>query len=447
MSTWNPNLQKFVQMSVVTAVVILAVFLFSLSLPGGAARAETIQPGPIFTVNNTADPGGAVCSVTSCSLRAAIAAANAGSLPGGYIIGFALTYPAEIVLDSELPVVTGTLTIVGPGPANLAISGAGQYRVFNVDSGATLALSGLTIRQGSNAEEGGGGIYNAGSLSINASTVSENLAGGGNGGGLLNAAGGEAVISATTFAENSGFHDGGISNSGTMTVTASLFISNTARVAGAINNAFDANLTVTSSTFSGNVAPISSGGALLNGGTLVVANSTFFNNGSPIGADIANGNTLHVTNSTFAGTQVPSLNSLANTGSGVTATLRNNILAAGEGIENCFSQEGAVLDADASNQATDDTCDDATPVTEAELLLGPLQDNGGSTPTMAPQAGSVAIDAGDDAVCVAAVGAPDFGAGGQDQRGVARPQGAQCDVGAVERLIYLLYFPLMAKDG
>jgi hypothetical protein len=54
--------------------------------------------------------------------------------------------------------------------------------------------------------------------------------------------------------------------------------------------------------------------------------------------------------------------------------------------------------------------------------LGTLQNNGGPTDTMLPAPGSPLIDAGDTAHCTA-----------QDQRGVPRPQGLGCDIGAVER--------------
>ena len=57
----------------------------------------------------------------------------------------------------------------------------------------------------------------------------------------------------------------------------------------------------------------------------------------------------------------------------------------------------------------------------ADPLLGPLQNNGGPTDTQALGAGSPAIDAGDPATCSAT-----------DQRGVARPQRARCDIGAFE---------------
>jgi hypothetical protein len=54
-------------------------------------------------------------------------------------------------------------------------------------------------------------------------------------------------------------------------------------------------------------------------------------------------------------------------------------------------------------------------------MVGPLAENGGPTLTHALLTGSPAIDAGDDAVCPAT-----------DQRGVSRPQGVACDIGAYE---------------
>lgn len=51
-----------------------------------------------------------------------------------------------------------------------------------------------------------------------------------------------------------------------------------------------------------------------------------------------------------------------------------------------------------------------------------LADNGGPTLTHALLGGSPAIDAADDAGCPAS-----------DRRGVARPQGASCDVGSYEQ--------------
>ena len=66
-------------------------------------------------------------------------------------------------------------------------------------------------------------------------------------------------------------------------------------------------------------------------------------------------------------------------------------------------------------------------------MLGSLASNGGPTQTMALGADSDAIGIGIDAIAAAPVGAPGYGAGGVDQRGVIRPQGAHSDIGAYER--------------
>ena len=58
-------------------------------------------------------------------------------------------------------------------------------------------------------------------------------------------------------------------------------------------------------------------------------------------------------------------------------------------------------------------------------MLGPLQDNGGPTQTRALLTGSPAIGAADDTACAGV-------AKSVDQRGVTRPQGTHCDIGAYE---------------
>jgi hypothetical protein len=60
-------------------------------------------------------------------------------------------------------------------------------------------------------------------------------------------------------------------------------------------------------------------------------------------------------------------------------------------------------------------------VTGVDPLLGNLQDNGGPTATHALLDGSPALEAANTSACSSA-----------DQRGAARPQGANCDVGAYE---------------
>ena len=79
-------------------------------------------------------------------------------------------------------------------------------------------------------------------------------------------------------------------------------------------------------------------------------------------------------------------------------------------------------------------------------MLRGLNYNGGQTLTIALLPGSAAIDTGNDSFCAAAVGAPDYGAGGTDQRGVPRPQGSHCDVGAFEYyLVQNFFLPLILR--
>jgi len=448
------------------AAVGIAISLAGGGSPAIAAPAAP-QPGPLYTVNDSADPGDPVCDENACSLRAAITAANADGAAS--LIVFDLSFPATITLASALPAVSGTLTIDGPGADNLAVSGDHLYRVLEVASGADLTLTNITIRDGHQELAGGGGIYNNrgtlsirgssildsfvnhggggignnhGALSVSDSLVANNLAGGGDGGGLFND-GGTVSISRTTFSGNDGFHDGGIANHGFIVVRDSYFTGNDARIAGAIDNAIDGAMTIDNSTFSDNTARFN-GGAIDNAGVLRVANSTFYNNGSPIGADIANhADAVQVTHSTFYNdSPLPSITSI--TGA---AILRNTILAARAGIANCSNNGPGPLTADSYNLATDATCDSATVKTLAELGLGPLQDNGGSTLTIALLPGSAAINGADDLVCSAPATAPNFGAGGLDQRGETRPQGAHCDTGGYElEFAETNYLPLVVKN-
>jgi hypothetical protein len=93
---------------------------------------------------------------------------------------------------------------------------------------------------------------------------------------------------------------------------------------------------------------------------------------------------------------------------------------ANNGLSSCYGFEYEGTFTGSNNLADDETCGPGFSVSSS-ILLGPLADNGGPTQTMALLPGSAAIDAGDDAVCPIT-----------DQRGVARPHGAHCDVGAYE---------------
>jgi len=194
-------------------------------------------------------------------------------------------------------------------------------------------------------------------------------------------------------------------------------------------------LHVTNSLFSGNRATWGwgHGGAIFNiTGTVTLINTTFYGNGAMFGGSIYNyQGVINVTNSSFSG-------NMAGAGSGIlsidgTATVNNSILAnySGSDDSNC-NYDSAIVGS--NNLANDESCGPGF-VNSPSILLGPLADNGGSTQTMALLPGSAAIDAGDDDACPIT-----------DQRGIVRPQGAHCDIGAYEAEIDTTTAPT-AKPG
>jgi hypothetical protein len=150
-------------------------------------------------------------------------------------------------------------------------------------------------------------------------------------------------------------------------------------------------------------------------GSASIEDSTIVYNGT--GGVAALGGTVVVIDSTITSNGVYGLGT-----SGSTTSIAGSILAANG--TNCA---GAVTD-DGYNLSTDNSCGFSPPsednVTGAQLSLGPLANNGGPTLTELPLAGSIAIDAvptSNSTLCT-----------GTDQRGIGRPQGAGCDIGAVE---------------
>jgi len=108
-----------------------------------------------------------------------------------------------------------------------------------------------------------------------------------------------------------------------------------------------------------------------------------------------------------------------------TALGRGNVLSPGCDVGSTITSFGYNVDTDGTCGLSDPT--DQT-VSAAALNLGPLQDNGGPTHTIVPGAGSPTIDALPTVDCVDVLGIPLT----TDQRGISRPQGGACDIGAVE---------------
>ena len=157
-----------------------------------------------------------------------------------------------------------------------------------------------------------------------------------------------------------------------------------------ISNGGDGGIAIVlNSTFTGNGE---AGGDIITGvqGRTTVANSTFTDIDGSHGGGISNiaESTMSVSNSTFY--SVPIINSAYES----TLTLRNTIVANSSTGSNCT---GDITDGGGNLSFPDSTC----PGINSDPMLGPLQNNGGPTETMAPGPGSPAIDAGDDAICAA----------------------------------------------
>ena len=158
-----------------------------------------------FTVRSLADSGGG-------TLREAITTADTGAATNSYVIN--IVTPGTITLESALPDLSRNITITGLGASNSTVqrdSFAPGFRIFTVDAGETVNISGLTIARGNAGNGSGGGLDNSGTLTVSNSVFSSNSAT--FGGGLANESGGTATVSGSSFTSNSaGFDGGGLGN-------------------------------------------------------------------------------------------------------------------------------------------------------------------------------------------------------------------------------------------
>jgi hypothetical protein len=370
-----------------------------------------------FTVNTNADTsvaGG--CTIDpACSLRDALAAASASADPEDVVLVPAGAYPVVSgQLDlNEVPTTEGEqVTIRGAGARSTVINANGTSRVIEI-GGDKVTIEGVTITGGRATELApgeelpgdGGGIlgYEVDQLILNAVNVTGNVASQ-NGGGIATppegAARTELTINNSTIANNK--VTGGLAEGlgGGVYVLGDLLLAN--------------------STVTGNSAESTVG--TVQGGGVVSA------------LDITDTEPTKVTivNSTIAGNSVGATGvggglATYNPTAGVATELlvRNTIVAGNTGPAGPSDCALVALPTSNNNISSDASCMFADPGSKQNVnpLLGLLANNGGETDTLALLEGSPAIDAGTN------VGCPPV-----DQRGVSRPQGAACDIGAFERV-------------
>nr|MBP7600754.1 right-handed parallel beta-helix repeat-containing protein [Thermoflexales bacterium] len=352
----------------------------------------------------------------------------------------------------------------GPGFGPASLSSTPDFRILMVAVGGKLTLDGLNVQNGNLPTGNGGGILNAGALTVTDSIVSGNAAA--YGGGILNQDGTLTVIHSAVVSNSASLDGAGINSVGTLVIISSTFSGNTAQGLGGgvivpggvvtvIDSAFAGNwafsefaggagmlavgsvVDIVDCVFSDNHTP-GAGGGLFLGGTVhaAVDNSTFANNAAGVGGGLWSGGTVTVTHSTLSGNSA-STSFPGGGGGGIAVTggvlaaggtlVAGNTSPRGPDISGALHSLGYNLIGDSTHAIiSGTTTGNLSDAAATPLNLGPLQDNGGPTLTMALGAGSVAIDAGDPAFAPP----PDF-----DQRGPGFPRivGGRIDIGAYEK--------------
>ena len=448
----------------------LVPLLATLTLFLPLARVARAEPASvIFSVNtrddvHAANPAGGVCETAPgngrCSLRAALEVTN--KLAAGVAVTINVPAGHYFLSLGELDLAPiaqpNSVTIQGSGAASTVLDARHSSTVLVITAtfaglgaeGWLATIDGLTIQngQGTGGPQagviGGGLVNNFGTVTLSNAIVRHNTVKGPamiDGGGITNH--GALTISNTTISGNSvtGISEsvtvtgGGVANGGPLTLSRATISGNSVNggvgvggvVGGGVSNR--APMTLTNATLSGNSLTTISGavssGALIAAGGLADIARFPINPLSPpvglsnvtIGANIVSG----VSATAMAGglaVQIPApgFNPL---------TLANSIVATNTGGDcaGALGDQGYNLDGDGSCGLT--TVNHDLPATDPRL--GPLQLNApGSIETMALLPDSAAIDAGGTLANVCPV---------TDERGVSRPQGSACDIGAYEVLV------------
>lgn len=360
----------------------------------------------------------------------------------------------------------GTITLVNcvVSDNDSSSSGGGIYAVGN------LTLDGTDVTGNSSAVKGGGIAVSGASsqLVISDSLIDENHVSSDNfvGGGIAYTSSGVVAITNTVISNNEAAGgagiglsgsgavyltdvtvDGNYTNglsfdyggggiylnfSGTVDILRGAIMNNQAEFGGGLN-IFAGTVTIGHSTLSGNSATLSYGGAIYNSGSVSVSTSTISGNSAGIGGGIYQFSGTATPSTTFSSSTIAGNDPTVLFTSTGTMTLLNSILAGTSG-DQC-GPSPAPFTSLGHNLSTDASCNlvAAGDLPSTEPTIGPLQDNGGTTLTHALLPGSPAVDAADGIYC-----------GSTDQRGVSRPIGPGCDIGAFEAPLWT-FLPLIVK--
>ena len=330
---------------------------------GRMSRIEELESRQMMTaatVNTLAD----VVDATDAykSLREAIAdsAVNSisfdPSLNGGRIV----------LTQGELSI-NRHMTISGPGADKLAIDAAGAGRAMSFWGASNISVSGLTIT-GGNSIGGGGGIYNAANLTLNAVDVSGNVTDTVGGGVALQSGSKLAVYSSLIHDNRAGLGGGGI---------------------GGQINAADA-VWVVGSTISNNVSPNGAGLSVISTHATPATASVLISR-STITQNIASNDVGGI------GGGVYNVNGATITSHGSIIAGNSAFVADNSDIYGAFNSGSThnVIGRPGNSGLTSTLGNRAgTNAVPLDPKLSPLDNHGGPTKTHVPLPGSPALDAG-----------------------------------------------------
>ncbi len=294
-------------------------------------------------------------------------------------------------------VVAKNLTLESAAGSTATIEPSTTGRVLLVEGATTVTVSNLMITNGGGSLPGAG-IYNAGTLALTDSTVTGNS------------------VAATVA------NGGGVENVGTLYVSSSTISD---------------NVTTPTSVFGS-----ANGAGIYDTGTLSLSNATVTGNDNDAfpgqttadeGAGLyvsASAGKVTVTNTTMtANASYNGIGGIADAGGNVNplegSIIYNNTNTATSKEQDCGGPRSGGYNVLGSSCLL--TLTNSTDVVGQDPTLGTLGGHGGPTQTMVPAAGSPAIELIPSTTCTTCLGASPT-----DQRGVIRPQGTNCDAGAVE---------------
>ncbi|MGZ3805632.1 MAG: choice-of-anchor Q domain-containing protein [Pseudobdellovibrionaceae bacterium] len=392
-----------------TTVVPTATYTITATSTQGALTATvSIETADGFLVNDLGDAddanaGDGNCATSSgtCTLRAALSEVNQSNTSAINIV-----LPQGTVLLSTPLTINKSVTLYGGCSTPTVLDGQGTTALFLVaQSNLQVSMRDLKFQNGNGSSTSSGAInggFNDG-LIFNGShlTFFNNRSTTGSTGGAVSWGGASSQFNCDDciFDSNQSSDQAGalLLSGQNNSINRSLFTNNSG-VTGAISDNSSQGSLIVNSTFFANRATLGSGAVWVNtaAANTYFVNATFVNNHTESGyaGALDGGGKIHLTNS----------------------ILLNNTGGIGDCDRATVSHGGNLSTASAThcelNQPTD---------LIGVAILGPLQNNGGYSSTLALLPGSPGVDQGLGDTCPAV-----------DQRGLPRPAKNACDVGAFE---------------